>query len=100
MGRGRFKQIQADLTATNYEYLTFIAYACEQVPLRLRSLVKDSGVPGETLEKCASYYEEIRQDIIKQTQTTIEQYPDLASAFQTKISVRTSDQKVKLQLEL
>ena len=89
-GSSWVKQIQADLTATNYEYLTFIAYACEQVPLRLRSLVRDSGVPGETLEKCASYYEEIRQDIIKQAQTTTEQYPDLAIAFQTKISDRVA----------
>ena len=89
-GSSWVKEIQADLIATNYEYLTFIAYACEQVPLRLRSIVRDSGVPGKALEKCASYYEEIRQDIIKQAQTTIEQYPDLAIAFQTKISDRVA----------
>jgi CPA1 family monovalent cation:H+ antiporter len=89
-GSSWVKQIQSELIATNYEYLTFIAYACEQVPLRLRRLVADSGIPGTAIEKCARHYEEIRQEIIKQTQATIQQSPDLAIAFQTKILDRVA----------
>ena len=89
-GSSWVQQIQANLTATNYEYLTFIAYACEQVPLRIRKMIADSGIPGAAIENCARYYEEIRQEVMKQAQATVEQSPELAIAFQTKISDRVA----------
>ena len=89
-GSSWVKQIQANLTATNYEYLTFIAYACEQVPLRLRRFVADSGIPGTAMESCARHYDEIRQEIVKQAETIIEESPELAIAFQTKISEKVA----------
>lgn len=89
-GSSWVKQIQSELIATNYEYLTFIAYACEQVPLRIRRLVADSGISGTALEECACHYEEIRQEIIKQAEATVQQSPELAIAFQTKITDRVA----------
>ena len=89
-GSSWVQQIQANLTANQYEYLTFISYACEQVPLRLRRLIKDSGLPGATTEKCARHYEEIRQEIMKQAKATVQQSPELAIAFQTKITDRVA----------
>ncbi len=89
-GSSWVKKIQAELIATNYEYLTFLAYACEQVPLRLRKLVTDSGIPGTAIEQCTHHYEEIRQEIMGQTQAIVKQSPDLALAFQTKIAARVA----------
>ncbi len=89
-GSSWVQQIQANLTVNQYEYLTFISYACEQVPLRLRGLVKDSGIPGTATEKCAHHYEKIRQEIIEQTQAIVKQSPDLAIAFQRKITDRVA----------
>jgi hypothetical protein len=89
-GTSWVKQIQANLTATQYEYLIFITYACKQVPLRLRRLVADSGIPGTAIESCASHYDEIRQEIIKQAEATVQQSPELAIAFQRKISDRVA----------
>ncbi len=89
-GSSWVKQIQANLIATQYEYLTFIAYACEQVPLRLRSLVADSGIPSPATENCIRHYEEIRQEIIKQAQAIVQQSPESAIAFQTKITDRVA----------
>ena len=89
-GSSWVQQIQSNLTATNYEYLTFIAYACEQVPLRIRKMIADSGIPGTATENCARCYQEIRQEVMKQAQTTVEQSPELAIAFQTKISDRVA----------
>ena len=84
------KQIQSELIATQYEALTLIAYACEQVPLRLRKLIADSGIPGTAIEKCVHHYEETRQEIIEEAKVTVEQSPDLALAFQTKIADRVA----------
>ena len=89
-GSSWVQRIQANLTATNYEYLIFIAYACEQVPLRIRRMISDSGMSGQSLEKCALYYEGIRQEVIKQAEATVEKSPNLAIAFQTKISDRVA----------
>lgn len=89
-GSSWVQQIQANLTANQYEYLTFISYAYEQVPLRLRGLVKDSGIPGPAIENCARHYDEIRQEIIKQAQATVQKSPELAIAFQAKITDRVA----------
>ena len=89
-GSSWVQDIQSELIATNYEYLTFIAYACEQVPLRLRRMVEDTGLPGEAIEKCARLYEEVRQDIVRQAQATVEKSPELAIALQTKIASRVA----------
>ena len=89
-GSSWVQQIQANLTANQYEYLTFISYACEQVPLRLRRLITDSGLPGAATENCARHYDETRQEIIKQAQATVQQSPELAIAFQRKITDRVA----------
>ncbi|MDJ0575820.1 MAG: sodium:proton antiporter [Xenococcaceae cyanobacterium MO_234.B1] len=89
-GSSWVKQIQSDLIATQYEYLTFIAYACEEVPLRLRRLVANSGLPGPGIENCVRHYEEIRQEIVEQAQATVQQSSELAIAFQTKIADRVA----------
>ncbi len=89
-GSSWVKQIQSDLIATQYEYLTFLAYACEQVPLRLRKLVEDSGIPSTNLDNCILHYEEIRQEIVEQAQTIAQQSSDLAIAFQSKIADRVA----------
>lgn len=89
-GSSWVQQIQANLTANQYEYLTFISYACEQVPLRLRRLIKDSGLPGVATENCAHHYDQIRQEIIKQAQATVQRSPELAIAFQRKITDRVA----------
>ena len=79
------KQIQSKLIANNYEYLTFIAHACSQVPLRLRSLVADSEIPGKVIEQCAYYYEKKQQEILKQIETIVRESTDITTSFQTKI---------------
>ena len=89
-GSSWVQQIQANLTVNQYEYLTFISYACEQVPLRLRRLIKDSGLPGDATENCARHYDRIRQEIIKQAQATVQRSPELAIAFQRKITDRVA----------
>lgn len=89
-GSSWVQQIQANLTANQYGYLTFISYACEQVPLRLRGLVKDSGIPGPAIENCACHYDEIRQETIKQAKATVQQSPELAITFQRKITDRVA----------
>ena len=89
-GSSWVQQIQANLIATNYEYLTFIAYASQQVPLRIRRMIADSGMSGTALEKCARCYEEIRQQVVQQAAATVEGLPNLAIAFQTKISDRVA----------
>lgn len=89
-GSSWVQKIKANLTATNYEYLTFIAYACREVPLRIRRMIADSGMSGTALEKCARCYEEIRQEVIKQAEATVADSPNLAIAFQTKISDRVA----------
>jgi CPA1 family monovalent cation:H+ antiporter len=79
------KEIKSKLIAKNYEYLTFIAHACRQVPLRLRSLVADSEIPGEVIDKCACYYEKNKQEILKQIETIVRESTDITTSFQTKI---------------
>ena len=84
------QQIQSNLIANEYEYLTFVAYACEQVPVRLRNLVSDSGMSGSAIEKSISYYEKIRPELIKQAEAIVKDSPELAIAFQSKISDRVA----------
>ena len=99
-GSSWVQQIQTELIATKYEYLAFIAYACEQVPLRLKRMIADTGLPeGEAMESCVRHYGEIRQDILKRAETIVEQSPELAIAFQTKISDRVALVSQKETLE-
>ena len=79
------KQIKSELIIRNYEYFTFIAHAYSQVPLRLRNLVADGGIPGTVIEQCAANYEQIRKDILKQIQNTTQNSNDIVNSFQTKI---------------
>ncbi|MDJ0747346.1 MAG: sodium:proton antiporter [Xenococcaceae cyanobacterium MO_167.B27] len=89
-GASWIEKIQANLIATEYEYLTFISYGCKQVPLRLRNLVADSGTSETAIENCLSHYEKIRQEKIEQAQAIVKQYPESAIAFQTKITDRVA----------
>ncbi|MDJ0536816.1 MAG: sodium:proton antiporter [Xenococcaceae cyanobacterium MO_207.B15] len=89
-GASWIEKIQANLIATEYEYLTFISYGCQQVPLRLRNLVADSGTSETAIENCLSHYEKIRQEKIEQAQAIVKQYPESAIAFQTKITDRVA----------
>ena len=53
------KKVQADLTAAQYEYLTFIAHSHQQVSGQLKSIVAERGIFRTLVEDCAYYYEEI-----------------------------------------
>jgi CPA1 family monovalent cation:H+ antiporter len=79
------KHIESELIAKNYEYLTFLAHGCRQVPLRLRSLVANSGISGTVIEKCACYYEKNQQDILRQIEAIVQESTDITKSFQTKI---------------
>ena len=49
------EKVQADLTAAQYEYLTFIAYSHQQVSMQLKSLVAERGIFRTFVEDCAYY---------------------------------------------
>ena len=82
--------IKANLIATEYEYLTFIAYGCEQVPLKLKNAIADSGISLKKIENCAAHYDRTRQEKIEQAQAIVKDSPESAIAFQTKILERVS----------
>ena len=85
------KKIESDLVAARYEYLTFMAYACEEVPQRLRRMIADTGLSErDSMKNCIGYYEQKRQEIIQEAQATVKDFPDLAIASQKKISDRVA----------
>ncbi|MEM8832301.1 MAG: sodium:proton antiporter [Cyanobacteria bacterium P01_G01_bin.19] len=84
------EQIRNNQIATEYEYLTFIAYSCKQVPLRLRNLIADTNISEGAIDNCVDYYDRIRQEKIAQAQAIVKDSPDSAIAFQTKILERVS----------
>ncbi|MEL7008100.1 MAG: hypothetical protein AAGM29_05745, partial [Cyanobacteria bacterium J06588_4] len=84
------RKIQTHLMATEYEYLTFVAYSCEQVSLRLRGLIADSNISETVMDNCAWFYEKVKHQRIQQAQAIVEQTPELAIACQTRILDRVS----------
>ena len=109
------EQIKANLVATEYEYLTFIAYGCEQVPLRLKNFIADTNISERAMRprvlkdtpsdiavrlkgtriktaiaNCVDYYDRIRQEKTAQAQAIVKDSPESATAFQTKILERVS----------
>ena len=85
------EKIESDLVSARYEYLTFMAYACEEVPQRLRQMIADTGLSErDAMKNCISYYEQKRQKIIQEAQATVKDFPDLAIASQQKISDRVA----------
>ena len=84
------EEIKANLIATEYEYLTFIAYAGEQVPLRLKNFIVDTNISETAISNCINYYDRITQEKTTQAQTIVKGSPDSAIALQTKILERVS----------
>ena len=82
------QKVQADLTAAQYEYLTFIAYSHQQVSVRLRSLVADRGIFRTFVGDCAYYYEEIGKEVLDRAFATVQGSNSSAIAIQTKILSR------------
>lgn len=89
-GNSWMRKIQTHLIATEYEYLTFVAYSCEQVSLRLRGLIADSNISETVMDNCAWFYEKVKHQRIQQAQAIVEQTPELAIACQTRILERVS----------
>ncbi len=89
-GNSWMRKIQTHLIATEYEYLTFVAYSCEQVSLRLRGLIADSNISETVMDNCAWFYEKVKHQRIQQAQAIVEQTPELAIACQTRILDRVS----------
>ncbi|MEL6499804.1 MAG: sodium:proton antiporter [Cyanobacteria bacterium J06623_1] len=89
-GNSWMRKIQTHLIATEYEYLTFVAYSCEQVSLRLQSLIAESNISETVMENCAWFYEKVKHQKIQQAQAIVEQTPKLAIACQTRILDRVS----------
>ncbi|MEO1339902.1 MAG: cation:proton antiporter, partial [Cyanobacteria bacterium J06635_13] len=89
-GNSWMRKIQTHLIATEYEYLTFVAYSCEQVSLRLRGLIADSNISETVMDNCAWFYEKVKHQKIQQAQAIVEQTPKLAIACQTRILDRVS----------
>lgn len=83
-GNSFSKKIQADLTAAQYEYLTFIAYSYLQVSLKLKSLVAKRDIYKTIVEECACYYEETSRRLFAR-QTTLQDIKEPAIALQSKI---------------
>ena len=84
------ESIQTNLVTTEYEYLTFMAYGCEQVALRLSDLIKDSGIPETRIAECVACYAQIQQVKTQEAQAVAEKYPEIAILSQTKILERVS----------
>ena len=84
------EEIKANQIATEYEYLTFIAYGCEQVPLRLKNFIADTNISETAIANCVDYYDRIRQEKIVQAQAIVKDSPESATALQTKILDRVS----------
>ena len=84
------KKIQANLTAAQYEYLTFIAYAHRQVSTKLRNSVAERSILRTQVEDCAEYYERIGRQLLTQAQTMVKESGYPAIALQTKILNRIS----------
>lgn len=84
-GSSWVEKIQSNLTTTNYEYLTFYAYACEEVISRLKNFAADSGIPETAIEDCIHHYQKNKQELISLAEATVQNSPELAIAFQTRI---------------
>ena len=84
------EEIRNNLIATEYEYLTFIAYGCEQVPLRLKNFIADTDIAETAISKCVDYYDRTKQEKIAQAQAIVKDSSESAIALQTKILERVS----------
>lgn len=84
-GNSWTQKVKADLTAAQYEYLTFIAYSHQQVSIQLKNLIADRGISRTLVEDCAYYYEEIGQQILARSQATVQGSNSSAIALQTRI---------------
>ena len=84
------ESIESSFVTTEYEYLTFIVYGCEQVPFRLNNLIQDSSIPQDLISQCVNYYAQVKQLKIQEVKAIAEKYPDIATSSQTKILERVS----------
>ena len=84
------EKIRTNLIATEYEYSTFIAYGCEQVPLRLKNFIADTDIAETAISKCVDYYDRTKQEKIAQAQAIVKDSSESAIALQTKILERVS----------
>ena len=84
------EQIRKNFIATEYEYLTFTAYGCEQVPLRLKNFIADTNISERAIANCVDYYDRTRQEKTAQAQAIVKDSSESATAFQTKILERVS----------
>ena len=82
------KSIQTNLVTTEYEYLTFMAYGCEQVSLRLSNLIKDSGIPKSRISECIDRYAKVQQAKTQEAKAIAEKYLEFATLSQAKILER------------
>ena len=84
------QQIKSNLIANEYEYLTFVAYACEQVPMRFRKMLSDTDMVSGNIEECIQHYEKIRLEVMKQRESVVKDVPELAIAFQSQVADRVA----------
>ena len=84
------KRSRSNNKSIKYEYLTFIAYGCEQVPLRLKNFIADTNISETAIDNCLDYYDRTRQEKIAQAQAIVKDSPESAISFQTKILERVS----------
>ncbi|MEM6613223.1 MAG: sodium:proton antiporter, partial [Cyanobacteria bacterium P01_C01_bin.72] len=84
------ESLQNNLVKAEYEYLTFIVYGCEQVPLKLKNLIRDSKIPQDSISQCIAHYTEIKQLKIQEVEAIAKKYSNIAIASQTKILEQVS----------
>ncbi|MEL6440805.1 MAG: sodium:proton antiporter [Cyanobacteria bacterium J06621_8] len=80
--------LQNNLIETEYEYLTFIVYGYEQVPLRLNNLIQDSSIPQDSISQCVAHYEEIKQLKLQEVKVINKKYPQIAILSQSQVLER------------